>query len=62
MTKKPTSADKVALYEKLVGSNPDVELKGATVPYTSFNGHMFSYCPRAEFWRLGCQTESAKPS
>jgi len=43
MTKKPTSADKVALYEKLVGSNPDVELKGATVPYTSFNGHMFSY-------------------
>jgi len=31
------------LYRKLVGTNPKVELKGATVPYTSCNGHMFSY-------------------
>ena len=36
-------ADKLALYEKLVSTNPKVERLGATVPYTSLNGHMFSY-------------------
>ena len=36
-------SDKLDLYEKLVATNPDVERKGATVPYTSLNGHMFSY-------------------
>jgi hypothetical protein len=30
------------LYEKLVSTNPDVERKGASMPYTSLNGHMFS--------------------
>jgi hypothetical protein len=37
------SAEKLALYEKLVATLPGVQLKGATVPYTSLNGHMFSY-------------------
>ena len=36
-------AAKLELYEKLVATNPRVERKGATVPYTSLNGHMFSY-------------------
>jgi hypothetical protein len=36
-------AAKIALYDKLVDTNPKVERKGATVPYTSLNGHMFSY-------------------
>ena len=36
-------ADKLALYEKLVATKPKVERLGATVPYTSLNGHMFSY-------------------
>jgi hypothetical protein len=36
-------SDKLELYEKLVATNPRVERKGATVPYTSLNGHMFSY-------------------
>ena len=31
------------MYEKLVATNPKVERQGATVPYTSLNGHMFSY-------------------
>jgi hypothetical protein len=31
------------LYEKLVATNPEIERKGATVPYTSLNGNMFSY-------------------
>ncbi|MGG9962315.1 hypothetical protein [Ferruginibacter sp. SUN106] len=30
-------------YKKLIATNPKIELKGATIPYTSFNGHMFSY-------------------
>lgn len=36
-------ADKLALYEKLVATNPHVERKGAAMPYTSVNGHMFSF-------------------
>jgi hypothetical protein len=36
-------ADKLELYEKLVGTNPNLQRKGATHPYTSLNGHMFSY-------------------
>jgi hypothetical protein len=36
-------SDKLELYEKLVATNPTVKRKGATVPYTSLNGHMFSY-------------------
>src|SRR4051812_21830956 len=35
-------ADKVTSYEKLVATNPNVKRKGATMPYTSVNGHMFS--------------------
>jgi len=35
--------DKLELYEKLIATNPSVERKGATVPYTSVNGNMFSY-------------------
>ena len=42
-----TPADKLALYEKLVATNPRVERKGATMPYTSFNGHMFSFLTNA---------------
>ena len=33
----------VALYERLVATNPKVERKGATHPYTAMNGNMFSY-------------------
>ncbi len=34
--------DKVALYEKLIATNPAIERKGAANPYTSVNGNMFS--------------------
>ena len=34
---------KLELYEKLVATNPNVERRGAIVPCTSLNGHMFSY-------------------
>ena len=36
-------ADKLELYEKLVATNPKMERKGAANPYTSLNGHMFTY-------------------
>jgi hypothetical protein len=36
-------ANNLALYEKLVATNLVVERKGATIPFTSLNGHMFSY-------------------
>ena len=36
-------ASPLELYDKLVATNHAVERKGATVPYTSVNGHMFSY-------------------
>lgn len=35
--------DEFALYERLVASIPAIELKGATMPYTSWQGHMFSF-------------------
>lgn len=35
-------SEKLKLYERLIATNPNVERKGATMPYTSLNGHMFS--------------------
>jgi hypothetical protein len=35
--------EKLALFEQLINGTPDVERKGATMPYTSRNGHMFSF-------------------
>ena len=35
--------EKLALYDKLVATIPNVQRKGATTPYTSWNGHMFSF-------------------
>jgi TfoX/Sxy family transcriptional regulator of competence genes len=34
--------EKVALYEKLLATIPEIERKGADNPYTSLNGNMFS--------------------
>lgn len=35
-------------YEKLVSEFPSVERKGKTMPYTSVNGHMFSFLDTTE--------------
>jgi TfoX/Sxy family transcriptional regulator of competence genes len=35
--------DKLALYDKLIETNPAIERKGVTIPYTSHNGHMFTF-------------------
>ena len=49
-TKKPSKkkvskipSDKLALYEKLIATIPELERKGDVHPYTSANGHMFTY-------------------
>jgi hypothetical protein len=34
---------KLDFYEKLIATRPDIECKGDVHPYTSMNGHMFSY-------------------
>ena len=36
-------ADRIEQYDRLIATQPGVERKGATVPYTSVNGHMFSF-------------------
>jgi hypothetical protein len=46
MPAKKTSAipaAKLALYDKLIATDPRIERKGATIPYTSANGKMFTY-------------------
>lgn len=35
-------AEKIALYEQLLATIPEIERKGADNPYTSLNGNMFS--------------------
>jgi hypothetical protein len=41
--KKPDiPADKLALYEELIATLPEIERKGAPNPYTSLDGHRFS--------------------
>jgi TfoX/Sxy family transcriptional regulator of competence genes len=37
----------LALYDKLIKTNPDIERKGVKLPYTSFNGHMFTFLSEA---------------
>jgi hypothetical protein len=39
----PIPADRLALYERLVATQSGLQRKGATVPYTSVNGNMFSF-------------------
>lgn len=40
--KSALPADKIALYDKLVATNPKAERKGANNPYTSLNGNMYT--------------------
>jgi len=44
--------NKVDLYDKLVATHPNAVRKGDTVPYTSVNGHMYSYFSKDGFLAL----------
>jgi hypothetical protein len=39
--------ERLDLYDRLIATRPGVERKGATMPYTSLNGHMFSFLTEA---------------
>ena len=41
--KRNVPGDKQAWHDKLLATNPKIERKGAANPYTSLNGHMFTY-------------------
>ena len=41
--KRAVSPEQLALYGKLVATIPNLERKGASILYTSVNGHMFSF-------------------
>ena len=41
--KNDIPSDKLALYDELIKTNPAIERKGVRLPYTSFNGHMFTF-------------------
>jgi hypothetical protein len=47
MTAKKTAsaipAARLALYDRFLATEPGIERKGATLPYTSANGKMFTY-------------------
>jgi hypothetical protein len=38
----PSREEKIEWYNQLVASHPGAVRKGATIPYTSLNGHMYS--------------------
>jgi hypothetical protein len=44
--------EKVELYNKLVASHHDATRKGATMPYTSINGNMYSYFTKDDYVAL----------
>jgi hypothetical protein len=54
-----TAVDPVRLsaYERLVATVPGVERKGASIPYTSFNGNMSSHLDAADGMALRLSAE-----
>ena len=60
---KPTiSRDElITCFDQLVAAHPPAERKGATMPYTSLNGHMYSYFTKDNFLALKLpETERAE--
>jgi hypothetical protein len=55
---RPAAApDRVEAYDRLVAAVPEVERKGASLPYTSLNGNMFSYLDGAGSMALRLSAE-----
>ena len=49
---KTSREEKIALFNELVALQPGAERKGDTMPYTSLNGHMYSYFTKDNFLAL----------
>jgi hypothetical protein len=47
-TSKLTREKKLELYNILVTTQPGAILKGDTIPYTSLNGHMYSFLSKQD--------------
>ena len=43
IAKNTIPEERIELYDKLVQTQPDVGRKGKSMPFTSCNGHMFSF-------------------
>jgi hypothetical protein len=41
--KRTAVPENLDLFEKLMSVIPEIEIKGATMPYTSMNGNMYSF-------------------
>ena len=41
--KEQVPVENLDLYVRLLETNPNIELKGASMPYTSLNGNMFTF-------------------
>jgi hypothetical protein len=54
-------AEKLELYEKLIATNPEIERKGDVHPYTSLNGHMFTYLDQAGTLGIRLPHEEVEP-
>jgi hypothetical protein len=52
---------KLDLYEELIASVPAIERKGAVHPYTSENGHMFTYLDQTGTLGLRLPQEELEP-
>ena len=39
----PITQEVLGLYDQIIATQPDVKRRGAAMPYTSLNGHMFSF-------------------
>ncbi|HZY36164.1 MAG TPA: hypothetical protein VFE53_05920 [Mucilaginibacter sp.] len=50
--------DKIALFDHLVAAFPAAVRKGDTIPYTSLNGHMYSYFSKDGFLALRLPAEA----
>ena len=54
--------ERIAQYDRLIRSIAGVERKGAKMPYTSVNGHMFSFLSPAARSRCGCHRPNERRS
>lgn len=55
--KSSVPADKLALYDSLIAQHPEIQRKGKNNPYTSVNGHMFSFMDKEGFMSLRLSKE-----
>lgn len=52
--------ERLAFYDKLIATHPDIERKGKTMAYTSANGYMFSQLNKAGEIGIRLSKESGK--